>query len=276
VAERVGAVFVIRFTFRLAPGVGPFLESQLWDAGVRRWEDYPTTPPACVGPAVHARLQGAVARARAFLEAGDAEGLAAMLPRNERWRLYGAFGRDAAFLDVEADGEELTAVGFLDERGPRILLAGRDLERFPEEARGWKLLVTFNGLSFDVPLLRRAFRGWRPPRAHVDLRHLWGRLGHEGGLKLLERVTGVGRPAHLAGLSGREAVRLWRAHRDGGDVAALRLFAEYNLLDAVNLRTLMDLGYNRMIERLRLPAAPVPVQERGDVAYDVTKLLLAL
>jgi hypothetical protein len=266
---------VIRSTFRLAPGVGPFLETRLWDAGVRRWEDLPETPPAPLGPAVHARLREAIVRARAALDAGDAEALATMLPRNERWRLYGAFGRDAAFLDVETDGEELTAIGYLDARGPRILLAGRDLARFPEEARGWRLLVTFNGLSFDVPVLRRAFPGWRPPRAHVDLRHLWARLGHEGGLKLLESVTGVGRPPHLAGLSGREAVRLWRAHRDG-DSAALRLFAEYNLHDAVNLRTLMDLGYNRMIERLRLPASPVHVQERGDVAYDVTKLVLSL
>ncbi len=275
-AERLGAVpVVIRSSFRLAPGVGPFLESRLWDAGVRRWEDLPEEAPPAISAAVHARLRVAVARARAALEAGDAEALATMLPRNERWRLYGVFGRDAAFLDVETDGEELTAIGFLDGRGPQILLAGRDLERFPEEARGWKLLVTFNGLSFDVPVLRRAFRGWRPPRAHVDLRHLWSRLGHQGGLKLLETVTGVGRPPHLAGLSGREAVRLWRAHRDG-DAAALRLFAEYNLLDAVNLRALMDLGYNRMIERLRLPAAPVPVQERGDVAYDVTKLVLSL
>jgi uncharacterized protein YprB with RNaseH-like and TPR domain len=224
---------------------------------------------------VDARLREAIARARAALEAGDAEALAAMLPRAERWRLYAAFGEDAAFLDVETDGEELTAIGFLDARGPRILLEGRDLDRFPEESQGWKLLVTFNGLSFDVPVLRRAFPGWRPPRAHVDLRHLWGRLGHEGGLKLLEIATGVGRPPHLAGLSGREAVRLWRAHREG-DVAALRLFADYNLHDAVNLRPLMDLAYNRMIERLRLPAALVPVRERGDVAYDVTKVLLSL
>ena len=275
-AERVGAVPVIRSTFRLAPGVGPFLESRLWDAGVRRWDDLGDTAPAPLGPALHARLRAAVDRARAALEAGDAEALAAMLPRNERWRLYGAFGRDAAFLDVEADGDELVAIGFLDARGPRILLAGRDLASFPEEAQGWKLLVTFNGLSFDVPALRRAFPRWRPPRAHVDLRHVWGRLGHEGGLKLLETVTGVGRPPHVAGVTGRDAARLWRAHREQGDLAALRLFAEYNLLDAVNLRTLMDLGYNRMIERLRLPASPVPVQERGDVQYDVTKLILSL
>ena len=266
---------MIRSSFRLAPGIGPFLESRLWDAGVRRWDDLPASPAPGLAPAVDARLREAIARARAALEAGDAEALAAREHRRERWRLYATFGEDAAFLDVETDGEELTAIGFLDGRGPRILLAGRDLDRFPEASQGWKLLVTFNGLSFDVPVLRRAFPGWRPPRAHVDLRHLWGRLGHAGGLKLLEIETGVGRPPHLAGLSGREAVRLWRAHREG-DGAALRLFADYNLHDAVNLRSLMDLAYNRMIERLRLPAALVPVRERGDVAYDVTKLLLSL
>ena len=266
---------MIRSSFRIAPGVGPWLESRLWDSGVRRWDDLAAGPAAVLPGPVEARLRAAIARAREALAAGDAEALAAMLPRAERWRLYGVFADGAAFLDVETDGDALTAIGFLDARGPRLLLAGRDLERFPEEARGWKLLVTFNGLSFDVPVLRKAFRGWRPPRAHVDLRRLWARLGHEGGLKLLEAVTGVGRPSHLAGLCGRDAVRLWRAWQ-AGDAAALRLFAEYNLHDAVNLRTLMDLGYNRMIERLRLPAAPVPVRERGDVRYDVTKLLLAL
>ncbi len=266
---------MIRSTFRLAPGVGPFLESRLWDAGIRCWDDFPAAPGRALSPAIDERLRAAIGSARAALEAGDADGLAAMLPRNERWRLYGVFGAEAAFLDVETDGDTLTAIGILDARGPRILLAGRDLERFPEEARGWKLLVTFNGLSFDVPVLRRAFRGWRPPRSHVDLRHLWARLGHEGGLKLLEIAAGVRRPAHVAGLRGLDAVRLWRAH-EAGDPDALRLFAEYNLHDAVNLRTLMDLGYNRMIERLRLPAHPVVVQEPGDVRYDVTKLLLAL
>jgi uncharacterized protein YprB with RNaseH-like and TPR domain len=266
---------MIRSTFRIAPGIGRWQEGRLWESGVRTWDDFPAAPAVALGPTLDARIRAAIARARAALEAADAEALAAMIPRAERWRLYAAFARDAAFLDVETDGDALTAIGVLDRNGPRVFLAGRDLDAFPEATRGWKLLVTFNGLSFDVPVLRRAFRGWRAPRAHVDLCHLWRRLGHAGGLKLLEAETGVGRPAHLQGVRGHDAVRLWRAH-ERGDREALRLLVEYNLHDAVNLRTLMDLGYNRMIERLRLPAAPVAVSERGDHRYDMTKLLLAL
>src|SRR5512139_2885819 len=198
---------MIRSTFRMAAGIGAWPEARLWESGVASWDDFPEAPRVTLGPALDARVRAAIGRARAALDAEDAEALAAMIPRTERWRLYGAFAADAAFLDVETDGDALTAIGVLDREGPRVFLAGRDLDRFPEATRRWKLLVTFNGLSFDVPALRRAFRGWRPPRAHVDLCHLWRRLGHAGGLKLLEAETGVGRPAHLQGIGGSDAVR---------------------------------------------------------------------
>jgi hypothetical protein len=266
---------LIHSTFRLAPGVGRHLEARLWEAGITRWSAFPEAPEVVLSPAVDGRIREGMARAEAALEAGDAEALAAMLPREERWRLYPTFAAQAAFLDVEMDGEAVTCVGILDRGGPRLLLAGRDLGLLPELARAWKLLVTFNGLSFDVPVLRRAFPAFRPPRAHVDLCRLWRRLGHAGGLKLLEEAEGISRPPHLRGVSGRDAGRLWRAHQEGSR-EALQLLAEYNLLDAVHLRTLMDKGYNRLVERLRLPAELVVVSEPGDVRYDVTRLVLSL
>jgi uncharacterized protein YprB with RNaseH-like and TPR domain len=267
---------VIRSSFRLTPGVGAWLESRLWDAGVRTWADLPDGPLPVVGPKVGARLREAVARAREALAAGDAEALARMLPRAERWRLYAAFAEETGFLDIETDGtDRITAIGLLDRGGPRVLLAGRDLDEFEAIAARWKLIGTFNGQAFDVPVLRRRFPGWTPPLAHVDLCHLWRRLGHAGGLKALEVAEGLHRPPHLAGLSGLDAIRLWQAWLDG-DEAALRLLCEYNLYDAVHLRTLMDRGYNRMLERLRLPAAPVRVAEPGDFRYDLTRAVLAL
>jgi uncharacterized protein YprB with RNaseH-like and TPR domain len=266
---------MLRRTFQLTSGIGPWRERQLWSQGVATWDDLEARAGAATSR-LDGRLVEAVARAREALARGDAGTLAAMMPSRERWRLLPTFAEDAAFLDIETDGgDTVTAVAVLDCSGPRVFLRGRDLDDFPDASRGWKLLVTFNGLSFDVPVLRRAFPGWRPPPAHVDLRHLWARLGHRGGLKLLEEAQGIGRPQHLAGLGGWDAVLLWRRHEQG-DRAALRLLVEYNLHDAVNLQALAALGYNRIVERLGLPATPVPVARRGDWLLDMSRQLLAL
>jgi uncharacterized protein YprB with RNaseH-like and TPR domain len=282
---------MIESSFQLARGVGARRERELWRAGVAHWDDLPPPPAvAALAPRTDRALRAAIDSARAALAARDADRVAALLPAREHWRLYAAFAADAAYLDIETSDDVIghagiSAIGVLDAHGPRQFLAGRDLDDFPAAARAWPLLVTFNGGSFDLPILRRAFPDWEPPRAHVDLRHIMPRLGLPGGLKSLERrlpLLHLRRPPHLDGLDGWDTGSMFRRGRQG-DREALRRFAEYNLYDTVNLRTLMAWAYNALVaaEAAEAPAlaavaAPVAVPERGDVLYDVSKLLLAL
>jgi uncharacterized protein len=281
---------MLQSTFQLVRGLGPVRERRLWCSGVACWSDL----AARSGPVLNSRadslLRAAVRDAGEALRRRDVDGLAAALPAAEHWRLFESFGDDAAYLDIETGDdvwgrESISAIGFLDRNGPRLLLAGRDLQLFPDLASNWSLLVTFNGLSFDVPILRRAFPDWVPPACHVDLRHLLARLGHRGGLKRIEReISGLhlARPPHLSAINGWAACNLFRRGRDG-DGSAMRLFAEYNLYDVVNLRTLMAYAYNAQaaVEISKAPSlsARVPVlaiPQRGDVLYDVSKILLTL
>jgi uncharacterized protein len=282
---------MLQSTFQLVPGLGPARERRLWSAGVTHWD---ALDDEAAGSLISSRLdpplRSAVKDATAALERGDVDRLADALPASEQWRLFEAFGADAAYLDIETGDDvwgcqSISAIGILDRTGPHLLLAGRNLEVFPELARSWRLLVTFNGLSFDLPILRRAFPDWTPPVCHVDLRHVLARLGHHGGLKRIERALAelhLARPWHLQGIDGWAACGLFRRGREG-DRQALRLFAEYNLYDVINLRTLMAYAYNAQAAaeiarapglRAAVPALPVP--GRGDVLYDVSKILLAL
>ena len=281
---------MLQNTFQLVPGLGPVRERRLWSSGVTTWSDLAVRPGPVVSDRADPLLRAAVSDAMAALRRGDVDRLASTLPASEHWRLFDAFGDDATYLDIETGDdvwghEGISAIGFLDREGPRLLLAGRDLHLFPALARKWSLLVTFNGLSFDAPILRRAFPDWVPPVCHIDLRHLLARLGHHGGLKRIETeisALNLMRPPHLRAIDGWDACRLFRRGREG-DRTALRLFAEYNLYDVVNLRTLMAYAYNAQaaVEIGRAPTlrACVPllaVPRRGDVLYDVSKILLKL
>lgn len=269
---------MIRATFQLVRGLGPRRERALWAAGLRDWTDVlgATATDLRLPLKLCDELKVAVEELRACFEANDLVGVATRMPTGEHWRLFEAFESRAVYLDIETDREEgVTVVGLLDREGPRCLLAGRDLARVPGYVPADCLLVTFNGASFDVPMLRKHFEAWQAPPAHMDLRHVWNRLGHWGGLKALEDAVGIGRPAHLKHLDGSHASWLWQ-HARLGDRAALTKLVEYNLYDVINLRTLAALGWNCMVQQHGFPERVLPVSFRGDVLYDVSRLLMAL
>jgi uncharacterized protein len=274
---------MLQRTFQHIPGVGPFREKDLWAQGIRTWDDF---PEAGTGAVTISRKADDVAReyiakAREALARRDLRALAQLVPPREHWRLYPEFAQEAIFFDIETDGRERmvpTVVSLFDSAGLHVFIHGRNMDALPEAMAARRLWVSFNGTCFDAPVLRDYFGAERfpTPEAHVDLRFVTKRLRMSGGLKEIEDSLGVGRPPHLRGVNGWDAVLLWRAYRARGDVEALRFLVEYNLYDAFQLRTLMDVAYNRGADELNLDVPRLPVFDRGDVLYDVSKIILEL
>jgi uncharacterized protein YprB with RNaseH-like and TPR domain len=263
-------------TFQLIRGIGPGREKDLWRNGIRTWNDLSPNQinlSAKLDPA----LRAAINQARSALGTRDLATLMELLPARERWRLYPHFADEAAYLDIETEGThataEVTCIGVLWRGQVFAFVNGFNLEAFPAFAEQLQLLVTFNGSCFDVPVLERYFRHLKMPRAHIDARFVARSAGLTGGLKQLEDDLGLHRPLHLKGVSGFEAVLLWKAWRDTGSRAALLQLVEYNLYDAIQLKPVLERIFNRMRERALSGAEVLPETERGDVLYDVTRVV---
>jgi uncharacterized protein len=271
---------MLRRTFQLIPGVGPWREKDLWARGILTWDDFPSA-----GVVLGRKLDDVARRrldlARGALVRKDLKALAALVPQREHWRLYPEFAHEALFFDIETDGAQQqlpTVVGLFHADGLDVFLQGRNLDALPEAMAGRRLWITFNGSCFDVPVLRQYFgKGFPLPDGHIDLRFVCRRLGMGGGLKEIEDRLGLGRPPHMKGVNGWDAVLLWRAWRERGDLEALRFLVEYNLYDSFQLRSLMETAYNRALDALHMDDVPrLPVFDRGELLYDVSRLLLDL
>ncbi|MDC3379414.1 exonuclease, partial [Planctomycetota bacterium] len=82
--------------------------------------------------------------------------LAQQVQVREHWRLFPELRGHARYIDIETTGldlrEPITMVCVSDGRGSRVLVKGVDLTqaRLARLLKGARLLVTFNGLQFDV------------------------------------------------------------------------------------------------------------------------------
>lgn len=266
-------------TFQLTKGVGPWRERDLWARGLATWADFEAAAAAgpVMSPRLDAELLGAIGQARAALTAGELPALAQALAAKEHWRLYGHFADQAAFFDIEADGDEIpTVVGVMDREGVASFRRGHSLQQLAARLAQSPIWVTFNGSVFDVPTLARALEGFPRPLVHLDLRFLIRHAKLKGGLKRVEEAIGLPRPPHLKGLKGLDAIRLWREWNDRRDKQALRILVEYNLYDAINLRSVLEWTLWRVAELNAWDVQREPIFERGDVLYDVSRLLLEL
>ena len=110
---------MVESSFQIVRGIGPTRERRLWQAGIARWSDYGAAPEAQLSHKADRALRAAIDDATAALAARDVDRLASLLPSGEHWRLFDAFGADAAYLDIETSDDVvgfagISAIGILD------------------------------------------------------------------------------------------------------------------------------------------------------------------
>jgi len=101
-----------------------------------------------------------------------------------------------------------------------------------------KLLITYNGLAFDIPKINKEFSGAIPQETRIlDIYQLVRKLGLGTNLKVLENTLGIER---MNGDHKGKAIRLWRRYSQYRDKAALQELLEYNRQDVINLYPIME------------------------------------
>ena len=188
---------------------------------------------------------------------------------------------DICFLDTETTGLShgagtvafLVGIGFFDETGFTVrqyLMRDYDEEAFllahvAEEMQKRQVLCTFNGATFDLPLLEARFtmqrmRDTYPKRPHVDLlptsRRVWKlRLKKCNLTGLEEAVLGLVRENDLPGALVPER---YFSFLKTGDFSLLTDILDHNAQDIVSLAHILD-------RLMRLHDTPLLAQAPEDV-----------
>lgn len=246
---------MIRNSFIFLRKVKEQMERNFWKAGLHTWSDFrdaKSVPGISQQKKLYYDVQ--LEKAERNLEVENMAYFAEQFPPVYHWRLYQHFRDEAVFLDIETGSRSnnVTVIGLSDGVDTKIMLKGHNMQReiLLEELEKHKLLVTFNGGSFDIPVLQKYF-GLKLDMPHIDLRHVCAKVGLNGGLKEIEKTLGINRPEELECLRGHSAVELWKMWCVTHDERFLNLLIKYNEEDILNLKPIADHAINELWKRTR-------------------------
>ncbi len=258
---------MLKNTFQHIPGIGNKSEADIWDSGILCWDDY-TKGASNRKPAKKTdKICRYIAESQKHLNYNETPNyFSKLLPSKLHWRFFPEFIDSAVYLDIETDGLDsfngkITTIALYDGQNIYHYTNGFNLNDFKKDILKYKLIITYNGKSFDIPFIEQFF-GIEITQAHIDLRYILASLGFKGGLKGCEKALGIDRK-ELAGVDGYLAVLLWDDYIKNKNEKALETLLAYNIEDVLNLDFLMVTAYNMKLKEtpfnhLQLKPRPVP------------------
>jgi uncharacterized protein YprB with RNaseH-like and TPR domain/predicted nuclease with RNAse H fold len=258
---------MLQQTFIHIPGIGRETEREMWENGIRSWDDADRFEKrfGVLGARLQKRLDDYLPLSREAIKHKDAAFFQRLSALGEAWRVFPEFSDQCVYLDIETTGlstvfDTVTLVGLYDGRKYNVYIQDRNMDALEDALKKYSVVVTFNGSGFDLRFLRSAFPGITLPPVHIDLRWVCRRLGYKGGLKEVEPKFGLHRNSSVADVTGFDATVLWAKYLRG-DRAALNTLVEYNTADVVHLKAMMEICYDRLSKQtasfLRKSIAPV-------------------
>lgn len=249
---------MITSTFIFLERIGNKLEQNIWKNGIYNWDSF-LRRKNIEGLSRHRKIyyDRRILNARKALYNFDSSYFLSILPQSEMWRLYDFFKEDAVFLDIETTGlsknnDDITVFGLYDGINTKIMIKGINLDynSLKKELQKYKLIVTFNGASFDLPFIEKRYPNLLPKIPNFDVKAVTDKLGLRGGLKNIEKVIGTKRSEIVDKFYGGDALTLWRMYRATGDNYYLDLLVEYNEYDIINLKIVAEHCVKEMKEKI--------------------------
>ncbi len=226
-------------------------ENALWSSGILKWKDFLNADNIRgISQRYKSYYDEEIKRSFIALRERDAKFFSRVFPSDEAWRLLKTFKSDAVYLDIETSVYygDITIIGLYDGESVVTFVKGYNLNRqnLIQALKDFKLIITFNGSCFDIPIIKRKFGNVFPEAPHLDLRFACSRLGLRGGLKKIERILDIEREEEVKGIVGADAVYLWEMYNSTRKKEYLKNLIAYNKADIVNLEPIAEFCYQRL------------------------------
>jgi len=256
---------MLQNTFIHIQSISSITEQRLWESNLRDWDAFSDDISMPISGKRKYLLEKEIEEFRQHLYQNNPGYFSKQLPSNQSWRFFPEFRNSAVYLDIETTGldryfNDITTIALYDGHEIKTYVQGQNLDDFIDEIYKYKVIVTYNGKSFDIPFIEHYFN-IRIDHAHIDLRYVLYSLGFRGGLKGIEHQLGTDR-GDLRDVDGFFAVLLWQEYQRTGNQKALDTLLAYNVQDTVTLENLLVTAYNLKLKqtpfyRTRLIEEPI-------------------